>query len=144
MNETHSYQLAVRWTGNRGRGTDTYRGYSRDHELSAPGKAGILGSADPHFRGDAERWNPEELLVASLSQCHLLWYLHLATDAGLVVLDYRDEPIGTMIEQPDGSGQFSQVLLRPRVLVAQAWMCEPAQALHDQQDRVGSVPKFGV
>ncbi|MEO6701606.1 MAG: OsmC family protein [Jatrophihabitantaceae bacterium] len=136
MNATHSYQLTLRWTGNCGSGTDSYRSYGRDHELTAAGKLPILGSADPAFRGDLDRWNPEELLVASLSQCHLLWFLHLAATAGVVVLDYTDEPIGTMLENPDGSGQFSQVLLQPRVTVAAPAMCEPAQALHDRVDEL--------
>ncbi len=128
----HRYQLTVRWTGDRGGGTTGYRDYDRTHEVSAAGKPTIAGSSDPAFRGDATRWNPEELLVASLSQCHLLWYLHLATTAGVVVLEYQDDPIATMAENPDGSGQFSEVLLRPRVRVGQAAMVERAQSLHGQ------------
>ncbi|MDQ2838597.1 MAG: OsmC family protein [Actinomycetota bacterium] len=128
----HSYEVAVRWTGNRGAGTSGYRSYDRAHEVSAAGKATIAGSSDPAFRGDAERWNPEELLLASLSQCHLLWYLHLAALAGIVVTGYLDQPIGRMAENPDGSGQFIDVLLRPRVTVAEPGMIERAQALHEQ------------
>jgi organic hydroperoxide reductase OsmC/OhrA len=136
MKAEHSYQLSLRWTGNRGQGTASYRGYGRDHELTAAGKGAIAGSSDPGFRGDPERWNPEELLVASLAQCHLLWYLHLAAQAGVIVLDYQDQPSGTMIENLDGSGQFSEVVLRPRVTVAEQSMCEFAQALHDRVDAV--------
>ena len=130
----HRYELSVRWTGSRSTGTTGYRDYDRTHEVSAAGKPAIAGSSDPAFRGEADRWNPEELLVASLSQCHLLWYLHLATTAGIVVLEYHDDPIGTMAENPDGSGQFSDVLLRPRVRVSEPAMIEGAQALHEQVD----------
>jgi organic hydroperoxide reductase OsmC/OhrA len=130
----HRYELFVRWTGGRSIGTTGYRDYDRAHEVSAAGKSTIAGSSDPAFRGEAERWNPEELLVASLSQCHLLWYLHLATTAGIVVLEYQDDPVGTMAENPDGSGQFSNVLLRPRVCVSEPAMVERAQALHEQVD----------
>lgn len=136
MPETSSYSLTLRWTGNRGDGTTNYRSYSRDHELSSPGKPVLFGSSDPAFRGDPDRWSPEELLVAALSQCHLLWYLHLASVAGVVVLDYSDEPIGTMTHSPDGGGQFSEVLLRPLVTVADASMLERAQTVHAEANRL--------
>ncbi|MGO9583318.1 MAG: OsmC family protein [Acidimicrobiales bacterium] len=134
MSVTHLYELSLRWIGNSGPGTSSYRTYSRDHEIRAAGKPMIAGSSDPAFRGDASRWNPEELLVASLSQCHMLWYLHLAASAGVVVTAYTDTPVGTMIEEPDGSGQFSEVLLRPEVTVADGAMCGPAGRLHDDAE----------
>lgn len=134
MSKSHSYELNVRWTGNRGSGTSDYRSYGRSHEVTAATKQTIAGSADPAFRGDADRWNPEEMLLAALSQCHLLWYLHLATVAHILVLDYEDEPIGTMTENADGSGQFDEVLLRPKVTVAEAGMRDRAQSLHEQVD----------
>lgn len=131
MARTHQYTPTIRWTGNRGTGTSSYRDYARTHEIAAPGKPAIPGSADRAFRGDRDRWNPEELLVVSLSQCHMLWYLHLAADTGVVVTAYADEPVGTMAEQPDGSGQFTEVQLRPAVTVADQSMVERATALHD-------------
>jgi organic hydroperoxide reductase OsmC/OhrA len=73
----HTYSIRVDWTGNQGTGTSAYRAYSRAHEISAQGKTAISGSSDPVFRGDAVRWNPAELLIAALSACHQLWYLHL-------------------------------------------------------------------
>ncbi|MDB4876814.1 MAG: peroxiredoxin [Gemmatimonadetes bacterium] len=114
---THRYTLRVTWTGNAGTGTSDYRGYERTHEIAAAGKPVIAGSSDPNFRGDATRYNPEELLVASLSSCHMLWYLHLASNVGIVVTDYVDDPVGTMREAPDGSGRFTSVVLRPTVTV---------------------------
>ncbi len=131
MSLDHSYELSVRWTGNGGSGTSSYRAYSRDHEVNAAGKPAISGSSDPAFRGDAGRWSPEELLLASLSQCHMLWYLHLAATAGIVVTAYEDTPAATMRENPDGSGQFTEVLLRPRVTFAHKAMRERAEALHN-------------
>jgi organic hydroperoxide reductase OsmC/OhrA len=127
---THHYTLTVTWTGNRGAGTTGADTYNRDHVIAAAGKPDLPGSADPSFRGDPTRWNPEELLVASLSQCHMLWYLGLAAAAGVVVVDYRDEPTGTMTEHPDGAGEFTEVVLRPTVTVAEAAMAERAAALH--------------
>lgn len=134
MTSTHSYELSLRWTGDRGSGTNGYRTYSRDHEVHVTGKPTIVGSADPAFRGDPQRWNPEELLVASLSQCHMLWYLHLAATSGVVVVAYTDTPIGMMIEDDDGGGQFTRVVLRPSVTVADAAMAQRAQALHDEAE----------
>lgn len=130
MTKTHEYEVSVRWTGNRGTGTSGYRDYGRDHELSAPAKPTISVSSDPAFLGDRRRWNPEELLVASLSQCHMLWYLHLAASAGVVVVSYSDTPLGTMDEDGTGAGRFSRVLLRPVVEVARQEMTAGAQALH--------------
>jgi len=126
----HHYRLALRWTGNRGSGTSGYRDYDRDHQLTAHAKPPILGSSDPAFRGDATRWNPEELLVASLAQCHLLWYLHLAGVEGVLVVDYTDQPEGVMVEDDSGAGRFERVILRPVVTVAEPSMSEAAQAIH--------------
>jgi organic hydroperoxide reductase OsmC/OhrA len=110
----HMYAVAIRWTGNLGNGTTSYRGYSRDHTIQAAGKEGIEGSADPAFRGDATRYNPEELLVASLSTCHMLWFLHKCCEAGIVVEEYDDEPLGAMHEEANGAGYFTSVVLRPK------------------------------
>lgn len=130
MARTHRYELTVTWTGARGEGTSSYRSYSRDHEVTADGRPPIEGSSDPTFRGDPRRWNPEQLLVAALSQCHLLWYLHLCAVAGVVVTGYVDRPIGAMQESADGGGRFVDVVLRPEVTVAAAEMTEQALALH--------------
>ncbi|TQC49267.1 OsmC family peroxiredoxin [Rhodococcus sp. WS4] len=128
--KTHHYALTLTWTGHRGHGTTAPDAYDRDHTVSAPGKPDVQGSSDPAFLGDPQRWNPEELLVASLSQCHMLWYLGLAAAAGVVVLDYRDEPTGTMSEHPDGAGEFTEVVLAPVVTVADESMVARAERLH--------------
>lgn len=112
--KTHSYQINLLWTGNTGTGTSGYRAYERAHEISVPGKTPILGSSDPAFRGAAARYNPEELLVASLSACHMLWVLHLAAEAGITITRYADDAEGVMVEDPDGGGRFVEVVLRPR------------------------------
>jgi organic hydroperoxide reductase OsmC/OhrA len=126
----HRYQVRVTWTGNRGAGTRTYAGYGRDHEISAPGKPVIVGSSDPAFRGDAARWNPEELLVASISTCHQLWYLHLCSAAGVSVECYEDAAEGVMVESADGDGRFSAVILRPKITLAAGADVARAGALH--------------
>jgi organic hydroperoxide reductase OsmC/OhrA len=130
MARRHTYRAEVVWTGNQGTGTSGYRAYGRDHELRGAGKAPILGSSDPLFRGDASRWNPEELLIASLSACHQLWYLHLCAAAGVVVTAYEDHAEGVMLEEDDGAGQFERVTLRPRVTIAAASDAGVAERLH--------------
>jgi organic hydroperoxide reductase OsmC/OhrA len=130
MARLHSYPVTVTWTGNTGTGTSGYREYLRSHEISASGKSAIAGSSDPAFRGDSTRWNPEELLVASLSTCHQLWYLHLCADAGIVIEAYVDEATGVMEESADGAGQFVEVTLRPKVRLAPGSDQGKAQALH--------------
>ena len=132
MSREHSYSLSVRWTGNSGAGTSGFRNYKRDHEISAPGKPPIPASSDPAFRGDKARYNPEELLVASLSACHMLWYLHLCADVGIVVTEYHDDASGAMAETKDGGGHFTQVTLRPVVKVAGQVDPELARRLHEQ------------
>jgi organic hydroperoxide reductase OsmC/OhrA len=130
MPRTHTYELTVTWTGNLGTGTSGYRSYERDHEVTAHRLPVLLGSSDPSFRGDATRWSPEQLLVAALSQCHMLWYLHLAADRGIVVTEYIDHPVGVMTEDAVGLGRFTVVTLRPMVGVTHASMVVPAGGIH--------------
>jgi organic hydroperoxide reductase OsmC/OhrA len=124
------YPATITWTSNTGSGTSSYRAYSRDHEIAFPGKSVLSGSSDAAFRGDATRYNPEEMLVAALSACHLLVYLHACASAGVVVLDYMDNAEGTMIENADGSGRFSRVLLRPVVTLGADSDLEAARHAH--------------
>lgn len=132
----HRYELTVRWTGNSGSGTASYRGYSRDHDILIPGLPVLKGSADPTFHGDRERYNPEQLLLAALAQCHMLSFLHVAVKHGVVVTDYRDEAFGLMTLNRDGSGQFERVTLRPHVTVADAAQVELAGQLHHEANQV--------
>jgi organic hydroperoxide reductase OsmC/OhrA len=132
VRRTHRYDVAVTWTGNRGTGTSGYRDYGRDHELAAEGRPAIAGSSDPVFRGDKSRWNPELELVAALAQCHMLSYLHVCTTAGVVVTGYEDAPYGLMAETDDDGGHFTEVVLRPRVTVADEGMAARALEMHEQ------------
>ena len=131
----HTYQATIEWTGNDGTGTRTYKSYRRDYTAISPGKQTIPGSSDPSFRGDASRYNPEELLVASLSSCHMLWYLHLCSTNGISVLSYVDQARGSMQESSDGSGAFDSVVLRPKVSVAVGDDRAKAFALHAEAHR---------
>jgi organic hydroperoxide reductase OsmC/OhrA len=128
----HIYRTELVWTGNLGTGTDTYRSYRRTHEVTAPGAPAVAGSADPHFHGDADRWNPEQMLLAALSQCHMLSYLHLCAVGGVVVTAYTDHAEGTMAETGDGGGHFTRAVLRPAVTVADPSMTDKALALHER------------
>lgn len=132
----HAYATSLRWSGNRGTGTAGYRAYGREHVISAEGKPALAGSADPAFRGDSSRWNPEELLVAALSSCHMLMYLHLCAQAGAVLTAYSDEASGVMAETADGGGEFREVVLRPRVTVAEAAMAAVAEAQHERANEL--------
>ena len=131
MNRPHRYRVDVAWTGNRGSGTDGYRNYSRNHVIRIPGKPDLAGSSDPTFRGDATRHNPEDMLVAALSACHMLSYLHMATVAGVVVVAYDDAAEGTMLTEGDG-GRFTEVVLRPRVTIRAD--SDPGKALAAHED----------
>ena len=128
---THTYTVRIEWRGNRGSGTSGYRDYGREHTISAGAKPDIAGSSDPLFRGNADRWNPEELLVAAAAACHKLWYLHLCADAGIAVQRYTDEAVGTMVEDTQG-GRFTRIVLRPRVAIRAGDDAELATRLHHQ------------
>jgi organic hydroperoxide reductase OsmC/OhrA len=133
LQHEHVYRVATTWTGNRGAGTRDYRAYGRDSEIVGVGKTSSIGlSADASFRGDASRYNPEELLVGALSSCHMLWYLHLCADAGIVVTAYRDDAAGRMVTYDDGSGEFAEVVLNPRATIADASRVADALAVHER------------
>ena len=134
--DEHRYALTVRWTGNLGEGTSSYRGYSRDHDVEIPGLPVLKGSSDPTFRGDRTRYNPEQLLLAALSQCHMLSFLHVAVTNGVVVTRYIDEAEGLMRTNRDGSGQFESVTLRPRVTVAGAEHLPLMDELHHKANQL--------
>lgn len=135
MSRTHAYEMAVEWTGNTGAGTAGYGRYERSHALRAPGKPPIAGSSDPAFRGDASRYNPEELLLGAISACHMLWFLHLCAEAGVVVLAYTDRATAVMQETPEGGGRFTEAVLHPSVLVADAASIPATAALHEEAHR---------
>lgn len=130
MSKDHRYETHIAWTGNLGEGTKTYRSYKRNFTLTAPGKREIAGSSDHTFRGDADRYNPEDMLVAALSSCHMLSYLHLCAINNIVVVAYEDNATGTMQERPDGSGVFTHVQLNPKVTVTAESDAEKAESLH--------------
>ncbi len=130
MNHRHHYRVDVEWTGNLGSGTSGYRAYGRDHVIRIEGKPELAGSADPTFRGDAGKHNPEDMLVTALSTCHMLSYLHMATVAGVVVLAYTDAAEGSMQTEGDG-GHFVEVVLRPVVTISAASDPAKAEAAHE-------------
>lgn len=132
----HTYAITLQWTGNTGSGTTDYRAYSRDHLISIDNKVTIAGSSDPAFRKDHTKHNPEKLFVSAIASCHMLWYLHLCADAGVVVIDYSDHVLGEMKETEGpgktGGGRFTSVTLNPRVTVSASHMIEKAIALHQK------------
>jgi organic hydroperoxide reductase OsmC/OhrA len=131
----HKYSVTVLWTGNTGTGTSTYRSYQRAHEISAEGKPAIAGSSYATFRGDRTRWNPEELLLATLAACHQLAYLHLCAVAGIVVVDYEDHAEGWMNETEDGAGQYTRVVLCPRVTISAGDAAKANELHHEAHEK---------
>lgn len=129
MAEIHTYTLSIKWMGNTGKGTTSYEAYERSYDIQAAGKPVINASADPHFRGDAACYNPEELFLSSIAGCHMLWYLHLCAVHGVVLLDYEDTPCGQMEVEAKG-GRFVEMILSPKTTIAQYSMNELARTLH--------------
>jgi len=136
MAKKHKYKTTVKWTGNKGVGTINYEAYNREHIISIDNKTDILGSSDPVFRGDKSKHNPEDLLLSSLSACHMLWYLHLCSQAGVVVIDYQDNAIGILEETEKGGGQFVEVSLHPVVTVSEEAMIEKSIELHKKANEL--------
>jgi organic hydroperoxide reductase OsmC/OhrA len=136
MLKQHYYALSVTWSGNTGDGTKTYRSYDRNHVVSIHGKPPLYCSADAAFRGDTTKYTPEELLVASLAGCHMLWFLHLCSESGVVVNGYADNATGSMVETPNGGGYFTEVTLHPNVTVAEESMVRKANELHKKANEL--------
>jgi organic hydroperoxide reductase OsmC/OhrA len=136
MSGQHHYTLTIQWTGNKGTGTSHYRAYERSHTIFVDNKTELSASSDPAFRGDKSKHNPEELLVASLSSCHMLSYLHLCAVSGIIVTDYVDNAKGTMVETPDGGGRFIEVVLNPIVRITEISMVQKANELHKKANEL--------
>ena len=132
----HNYALKINWTGNSGSGTNSYKSYERSFEVSVDGKEIINGSSDPSFNGDKTKYNPEELLLASISSCHMLWYLHLCADDGIIVTGYIDNAEGIMVENDNGGGKFEQIILKPVISVTENSMIEKAIILHAKANKL--------
>lgn len=128
----HTYTASIEWTGNRGDGTRLYRGYDRTWDLCTPGKPRMHCSNDPLLGGDRSKHNPEDLLLAALSSCHMLWYLHLACDAGIVVQAYSDAPTAVGETLKNGAGRFVRATLRPSIRVPAGTDLELADRLHHE------------
>ncbi|MEQ6118289.1 OsmC family protein [Reichenbachiella sp. MALMAid0571] len=132
MSKEHNYTIEVKWTGNLGKGTQSSAAYTRDHEISKKTGGVILGSSDPVFKGNPERYNPEELLLSTLSACHMLMYLHFCSDNQITVVEYIDNSVGVMEEEARGSGHFVSATLKPRIKILEADRLEKAVELHHQ------------
>lgn len=130
MNKQHHYTTQITWTGNKGTGTSGYTEYERSHTIQAENKVLIEASSDAPFRGDKSLYNPEDLFLSSIASCHMLWYLHLCADNGIIVKSYMDNPHGIMQTFANGSGNFSEITLHPVVEVTEASMVEIAIDLH--------------
>lgn len=130
MNTQHNYKLAVKWTGNQGSGTSNFKDFERSYSVIIENKLPIFGSSDPEFRGDKTKHNPEELLLAAVSSCHMLWYLHLCLEAKIVIIDYVDNATGILQEFENGNGKFTSITLNPCIIVTEKSMIEKAFELH--------------
>lgn len=136
MNGQHKYTATIKWTGNLGTGTSNYTAFERSHSILVDNKTEILGSSDPAFRGDKTKHNPEELLLASISSCHMLWYLHLCAVAGIIVTEYIDHATAVMIETANGGGKFTEATLNPIVTITDMALAEKANELHKKANEL--------
>lgn len=139
--KSHSYNIVLQWTGNTGKGTEKYTAYERSYTISVDGKPKLEGSSDPAFRGDSSKYNPEELLVAALSSCHMLWYLNLCSNSGVKVLEYRDHAKGQMELGTNGTGKFTKVTLEPKVVIEEEGKIHLAKQLHSQASKMCYIAK---
>ena len=135
MTKEHHYKTNITWTGNKGSGTKDYTTYERSYEVKVEQKTTILGSSDAPFRGDISKHNPEDFFLSSLSSCHMLWFLHLCADKGIVVVSYEDNAHGTMIENQEGGGRFTSVMLNPKVVINESNQIKQANELHAEANR---------
>jgi len=127
----HEYTASIAWTGNSGEGTSGYKSYVRNWELAGEGKQVVACSNDPILGGDPTKHNPEDLLVASIASCHMLWYLHLCAVGGVVVTSYRDSPLAIGEMEPNGKGRFISITLRPKITITLESDAQKARSIHD-------------
>lgn len=132
MAKINEFSTQIKWTGNRGTGTSAYKAYDRTWDMKAEGKEVVHCSNDPMLGGDPSKYNPEDMLIAALSSCHMLWYLHLCSDAGVTVLDYEDNPVGVGESEPSGKGRFIEAVLRPKITITSGSDADKAVAIHDE------------
>ncbi len=155
MNTLHNYKLSVKWTGNQGSGTSNYKDFERSYNIQIENKAAILGSSDPEFRGDKTKHNPEELLLASVSSCNMLWNWHLCAENKIIITDYIDIVTAVLEETEDGNGKFSSITLNPTITITEITITEKATELHKKANefcfvanslnfKVGHEPVFNV
>ena len=135
MSKTHLFNAQIKWTGKTGSGTVNASAYKRNHTISIKDKVDILGCSASAFRGDDTKHNPEDLFISALSTCHMLWYLHICADNGIVITDYIDNVTGTMIEVPGGGGHFTEVTLHPIVTITDKTKIDLANALHSEANK---------
>jgi organic hydroperoxide reductase OsmC/OhrA len=114
-----THTAVVEWHGNGSRFTDNR--YSRAHQWRFDGGAVVPASSSPHVvrvpLSDPAGVDPEEAYIASLSSCHMLWFLSIAAEAGVAVESYRDEATGTMAKNEAGKEWLERVVLRPHVVI---------------------------
>lgn len=132
MPDKHTFPSHIKWTGNKGTGTSTYRAYDRTWDLAVAGKPVVSCSNDPMLGGDPSKYNPEDLLITALASCHMLWYLHLCSQAHVVVTEYEDTPIGIGESEPSGKGRFLEAILRPKITITEDSSFEKAIELHQE------------
>jgi organic hydroperoxide reductase OsmC/OhrA len=132
MAKTHEFPTHISWTGNLGTGTSSYKAYERTWDMAIDGKATLHCSNDPILGGDPSKYNPEDMLIAALASCHMLWYLHLCSVAGVTVLAYEDDPIGIGESEPSGKGRFIEAVLRPKITITSESDPDKAVAIHDE------------
>ena len=132
MAKIHEFPSHVVWTGNRGSGTSAYKAYDRTWDMAVEGKATVHCSNDPMLGGDPSKYNPEDMLIAAVSSCHMLWYLHLCSVAGVTVTSYVDDPVGIGESEPSGKGKFIEAVLRPKITITKESDAEKAVSIHDE------------
>ncbi len=135
MNKEHLYQSSIVWTGNKGQGTKNYTAYERSYTIHTQEKMNIEGSSDPSFRGDQKKHNPEDLFLASISSCHMLWYLHVCAINNIIVVEYTDHAEGKMVETERNGGHFTEVILHPVVTITDVSQIDLANALHHEANK---------
>ena len=108
----HKYQLKLNWTG--GSEIDAIQN-DRMYEVLIDRKPTIYGSADKPFFGDPEKYNPEDLLLAALSACHMMSFMYVCRKLGIKVYHYEDHATGLLKINQDGTGQFEFAELKPKV-----------------------------
>ena len=132
----HLFKVALNWIKKEPQTDSSTRIYTKSHHISIEGKPDLEVSAAKAFKGDPNLYNPEDLLLSSLTSCHMMSYLYCCMQYKIEVISYQDHSEATLQVNPDGSGKIVKVDLFPEIIISNSSQIELALSLHKKANEL--------